>query len=102
MHTLIGPDDSQTQWLPVPFVAIALGTNSLVGCCLGDRHRGSNNIALLASICKKMEQGKFSQRAQSGPFKCWICIPGFSSGFSVEQRRVLSTRAHDHFTRGGV
>lgn len=57
MHTLIGPDDSQTQWLPVPFVAIALGTNSLVGCCLGDGHRGSNNIALLVSICKKMDQG---------------------------------------------
>jgi hypothetical protein len=66
MRTLIGPDDSQTQWLPLPFVAIALGTNSLVGCCLGDRHRGSNNMALLASICKKMDQGKFSLHAQLG------------------------------------
>jgi hypothetical protein len=33
-------------------------------------------------------------------FKCWIFIPGFSSGFSVEQRRVLSTRAHDHSSVG--
>lgn len=78
MLTLIGPDDSQTQWLPVPFVAIALSTNSLFG-----HHRGSNNIALLVSICKKMAEEKFSWA-----FKCWICIPGFS----VEQRRAHSTR----------
>lgn len=60
MLTLIGPDDSQTQWLPVPLVAIALGTNSLVDCFLGDRHRGSNIIALLVNLCKKMASGKFS------------------------------------------
>jgi hypothetical protein len=101
MHTLIGPDDSQTQWLPVPVVAIALGTNSLVGCYLGDRHRGSNNIALLVRIWKKMDQG-VQPACSVWAFKCWTCIPGFSSGFSVEQRRVLATRAHDHSTRGGV
>lgn len=75
MHTLIGPDDSQTQWFPVPFVAIALGTNSLVGCCLGDCHRGSNNIALLVRICKKIDQGKFSLHAQFGPLNVGSASP---------------------------
>lgn len=75
MHTLIGPDDSQTQWLSVPFVAIDLGTNSLVGWCLVDRHRRGKNITLLASICQKMDQEKLSLHAQFGPLNVGSASP---------------------------
>lgn len=59
MHTLIGPDDGQTQWLPIPFVAIALGANSLVGCCLCDSHRG-----ILISLYSRADARRWTKKVQ--------------------------------------